>query len=131
MSLIDNNGQVHLTNSKGQTIEVARISFAEYYNKEDGTTPGITALQITNPIQNVTDIFYFLSEEDTERVLFNSIKTNESTMPLIELYMQLMSRDKISFEEFLREVIQNYFISVLGYDIPEAVYSQYAQSPQP
>jgi hypothetical protein len=119
MALLDNNGQVHLLNAEGQTVEVARIEFSEYYNKEEGTTPATTVLQIDNPTQSVTDTFYFLSDEDNERVLFNSIKTNEATMPLIELYMALMSRDAITFEELLAEVIENYFVKELDYKVPE------------
>jgi len=41
MALLDNNGQVHLLNAEGQTVEVARIEFSEYYNKDEGTTPAI------------------------------------------------------------------------------------------
>lgn len=125
MALIDNNGQVHLIDADGKAVEVARIEFAEYYNKQDGITPAITALHIDNPVQYITDTFYFLSNEDTERVLFNSIKTNETTMPLIELYMALMSRDKISIDVFLSEVVQNFFIKHQGYEIPEVVYARY------
>lgn len=125
MALIDNNGIVHLINDDGKAVEVARIEFSEYYNKQDGTTPAITALHIDNPTQYVTDVFYFLSDEETERVLFNSIKTNEDTMQLIELYMNLMSRDKITLNVFLAEVIKQFFIEHLGYQIPETVYSKY------
>jgi hypothetical protein len=98
MALIDTNGQVHLIDSDGKVVEVARIEFSEYYNTQDGTTPAITVLEIKNPVQFVTDTFYLLSDEDSEKVLFNSIKTNETTMPLMELYVNLMSRDKITFE---------------------------------
>ena len=125
MALIDNNGQVHLIDSDGKAVEVALIEFSEYYNKQDGTTPAITVLNIDNPVQYVTDTFYFLSYEDNERVLFNSIKTNETTMPLIELYMDLMSRDKITFEVFLAEVVKQFFIQHQGYEIPEVVYARY------
>jgi len=125
MTLIDNNGTVHLINDDNKAVEVARIEFSEYYNKENGTTPGITALFIDNPVQYVTDTFYFLSDEDNERVLFNSIKTNEDTMPLIELYMNLMSRDKITFDTFLTEVVKQFFIENQGYELPEVVYSKY------
>ena len=76
MALIDNKGIVHLINDDGEAVEVARIEFSEYYNKQDGTTPAITALHIDNPTQYVTDVFYFLSDEDTERVLFNSTAVN-------------------------------------------------------
>lgn len=125
MALIDNNGKVHLLNDDGKAVEVASIEFAEYYNKENGTTPGITVLRIDNPVQYQTDVFYFLTDEDNEKVLFNSIKTNETTMPLIELYMKLMSREKITFDLFLAEVVKDFFIEHLGYDIPEVVYGQY------
>jgi hypothetical protein len=119
MALLDNNGQVHLLNAEGQTVEVARIEFSEYYNKDEGTTPAITVLEINNPIQSVTDTFYFLSDDDSERVLFNAINTNEETMPLIELYMSLMSRDAITFEQLLAEVIENYFVKELNYKVSE------------
>lgn len=125
MALIDNNGKVHLIDTDGKAVEVARIDFSEYYNKQDGTTPAITVLSIDNPVQYVTDVFYFLSDEDNERILFNSINTNEETMPLIELYMNLMSRDKITFDEFLAQVVEQFFIKHQGYEIPEVIYSRY------
>lgn len=125
MAILDSNGKLHLIDSDGKVVEVACIQFSEYYNKEDETTPAITVLEINNPVQFVTDTFYFLSNDDNERVLFNSIKTNEGTMPLIELYMNLMSRDIITFDVFLAEIVKQFFIGHLGYEIAEVVYSKY------
>ncbi len=113
------SGSVWLNDKIGNTIEAIQLTISEYYNKEAGTTPQLFGLQIYNPVQKANDHFYFLKEENY--LVFNSIKTDEETMPLIELYMQLMSKEQITCHEFLSEVLTQYFIkqgySLVGNDV--------------
>ena len=123
MGLIDNKGIVYLNDSDGKAVEVARMKFGEYFDPIEATTPEITYIEIDNPVQFVTDVFYF--KKDEEGMVFNCLRTDETTMRLLEIYMTNIQDEHCTPEQLLTNVIQKFFVELKGYQIPDVVFAKY------
>ena len=123
MGLIDNKGIVYLNDSDGKAVEVARMKFGEYFDPIEATTPEITYIEIDNPVQFVTDVFYF--KKDEEGMVFNCLRTDETTMRLLEIYMTNIQDEHCTPEQLLTNVIQKFFLEKMGYQIPDVVFAKY------
>lgn len=107
MRILNTNGKIYLVNPIGEKVEVINIAFSEYYNPI-GTTPQQQQVNVINPNLNTIDSFYFLSEKDG--INYNAIQTNETALPLLELYMLLIPKKDLHLTKFISEVLSSYFI---------------------
>ena len=114
MSIIQTNRIIYLKDQKGKAVEVINIAFSEYYNPV-GTTPQQIQVNVFNPKSRTTDTFYFLKQKSG--IQYNSIQTNESAMPLLELYMSLIPNNDITPQQLISSVLKQYFILVAGYQL--------------
>lgn len=113
MSILNSSGSIYMMADGNKSVEVIKVLFSEYYNPIAGTTPQQIQVSIYNPKLNTTDTFYFLNNRNG--IIYNSIQTNETAMPLIELYMSLIPNNDITPQQLILSVLKQYFISKAGY----------------
>jgi hypothetical protein len=114
MNIINPNGQITLLNHERQPVIVASLKHGLTFGANNNTMQ-VARLTILPTNNDLSDLFVFYQNG---KMPFTHLQSKYINPQLFALYLKLLTTEK-TYQEFISEIISEYFIGVLGYSLLE------------